>query len=272
MKQIRIAASFLIGSALMVACSKNSITGRNQLKLLPESELQAMGAQQYQQFLSENRPVSPSADRDAEMVRRVGQRLTAAITTYYNQKGLSEQLQGYNWEYNLVNNKEANAWCMPGGKIVVYSGLLPITQNEAALAVVIGHEISHALFQHGNERMSQGLIQQGIGTALSVAVSSKPAETQNLFLQAYGIGSTVFGTLPFSRTDESEADHWGLNFAAMAGYNPNEGLALWQRMAAASNGSKPPEFLSDHPSDDRRIRDIQKWMPEAMKYYKPIKR
>lgn len=272
MKKLRIVASFLIGSTLMVACSKNPVTGRKQLKLVSESELQAMGAQQYQQFLSENRPVSPSADRDAEMVRRVGQRLTTVITNYYNQKGLSENLNGYKWEYNLVNNKEANAWCMPGGKIVVYSGLLPITQNEAALAVVVGHEISHALFQHGNERMSQGLIQQLGGAALSVALSNRPAETQNLFLQAYGVGSTVFGTLPFSRRDESEADHYGLIWAAMAGYNPNEGLALWQRMAAASNGQKPPEFLSDHPSDETRIRDIQKWIPEAMKYYKPVGR
>lgn len=272
MKSLRIFSSFLIGASVLVACSRNVITGRNQLKLLPESELQAMGAQQYQQFLSENRPVNPSGDRDAEMVRRVGQRLTSAIENYYKQKGISDQLQGYNWEYNLVNNKQANAWCMPGGKIVVYSGLLPITQNEAALAVVVGHEISHALFQHGNERMSQGLIQQGIGTALSVALSNRPVETQNLFLQAFGIGSTVFGTLPFSRRDESEADHYGLIWAAMAGYNPQEGLALWQRMAQAANGNRPPEFLSDHPSDENRIRDIKKWMPEAMKYYKPMRR
>ncbi|MDB5196061.1 MAG: family metallopeptidase [Flaviaesturariibacter sp.] len=272
MKRLRILTSFLIGSTLIVACSKNPVTGRNQLKLVSESELQSVGAQQYQQFLSENRPVSPSADRDAEMVRRVGQRLTTVITKYYKDKGLSETLNGYNWEYNLVNNKEANAWCMPGGKIVVYSGLLPITQNEAALAVVVGHEISHALFQHGNERMSQGLVQQLGGAALSVALSNRPAETQNLFLQAYGVGSTVLGTLPFSRRDESEADHYGLIWAAMAGYNPQEGVALWERMASASNGNKPPEFLSSHPSDERRISDIKKWMPEALKYYKPVKR
>ncbi|MFL5740135.1 MAG: M48 family metallopeptidase [Flavisolibacter sp.] len=267
---VRKITSFFLASTLLVACSKNSITGRNQLKLVPESELQSMATQQYQQFLSQNKVVSPSADRDAEMVRRVGQRLASAVTQYFASKGLKNQLQGYQWEYNLVENKEANAWCMPGGKIVVYSGLLPYTQNEAALAIVLGHEITHAVLQHGNERMSQGLLQELGGAALSVALSQKPAETQGLFMQAYGVGSTVFGTLPFSRKDESEADHYGLIWAALAGYNPQEAIPFWTRMAQ-SGGQKPPEILSDHPSDERRIQQIKDWMPEALKYYKPMK-
>ncbi|MBD0297530.1 MAG: M48 family metalloprotease, partial [Flavisolibacter sp.] len=153
MKMVRQIVTFFLAAALFVACSTNAVTGRKQFKFLPESELQAMAQQQYQQFLSETKVVSPSADRDAEMVRRVGQRLTRAVEQYFRQQGLAESLEGYKWEYNLVYQKEANAWCMPGGKIVVYSGLLPITQNEAALAVVLGHEISHAVLQHGNERM-----------------------------------------------------------------------------------------------------------------------
>lgn len=268
---VRKISTFFLAATLFVACSKNAITGRSSLHLVPESELQAMASQQYSQFLSENRVVSPSADRDAEMVRRVGQRVASAVTSFFQSKGMQDKLQGYKWEYNLVDNKEANAWCMPGGKIVVYSGLLPYTRNEAALAIVLAHEVTHAVFQHGNARMSQGLLQQLGGAALSVALSQKPAETQNLFLQAYGVGTTVFGTLPFSRQDESEADHYGLIWAALAGYNPQEAIPFWERMAQAG-GQKPPEFLSDHPSDQRRINDIKKWMPEALKYYKPMGR
>src|SRR5215204_7591274 len=184
---------FIIGAfaSVLASCSQNAITGRNQLALLSEAELQSMAVQEYRQFLSQSRVVSPSGNKDAEMVRRVGQRVTTAITTYYRNQGLANELQGFQWEYNLVDSKEANAWCMPGGKIVVYTGLLPITQNEAALAVVVGHEVSHALLQHGNQRMSQGLLAQVGEVALAVALSSKPAETQNLFLAAYGAGATI---------------------------------------------------------------------------------
>lgn len=263
---------FFLSASVFVACSKNAITGRTQFKLVPESELQSMAVQQYQQFLSTNKVVAPSADRDAEMVRRVGQRLSKVVEDYYRQQGLGDELQGYSWEYNLVQDKSANAWCMPGGKIVVYSGLLPVTQNEAALAVVVGHEVSHALFHHGNERMSQGLAQQLGGAALSVAVSSQPAATQNLFMQAYGIGSQVGVLLPFSRKQELESDRYGLRWAAMAGYNPREAIALWQRMEQMAAGNKPPEFLSTHPSEGRRIEQLQKYMDEALKYYKPVGR
>jgi predicted Zn-dependent protease len=263
--------SFFLISAFAIACSTNAVTGRKQFKLVPESELQAMAQQQYQQFLASSKVVSSSNNRDAEMVRRVGKRVTGAVEKYYASKGLSSVLDGYKWEYNLIDDKAVNAWAMPGGKIVVYTGLLPITQNEAALAVVIGHEISHAIFQHGNERMSQGLVQQLCGVALSVAVSNQPAATQNLFNAAYGIGTNVGVILPFSRKQESEADHYGLIWTAMAGYNPQEAIPLWQRMEKASNGQAPPEFLSTHPAESTRIANLQKWMPEAMKYYKPMK-
>jgi predicted Zn-dependent protease len=204
------------------------------------------------------------------MVTRVGQRITKAVQSYYAQKGLSKELEGYQWEYKLVDSKEANAWCMPGGKIVVYTGLLPITQNEAALAAVMGHEVTHAIFYHGNERMSQGLIQQLGGVALQVAVANKPAATQNLFMNAYGVGSQVGVLLPFSRKHELEADRYGLIWTAMAGYNPEEAIRLWERMEKASNGQKPPEFLSSHPSEGTRIEQLKKYMPEALSYYKPV--
>lgn len=259
-----------IGAAFLIACSKNPITGRNQARLVPESELQAMASQQYQQFLSEHKVVSSSTNRDAEMVSRVGRRVTKAVTDYMTQLGHAEDLNGYQWEYRLVEDKAANAWCMPGGKIVVYTGLLPITQNEAALAAVMGHEVAHAVLYHGNERVSQGLIQQGLGTALSVALSNQPSTTQNIFMTAYGVGSQIGVLLPFSRKHELEADRFGMIWMAAAGYNPQEAINLWTRMQAASGGNAPPEFLSTHPSEQNRINQLKKYLPEAMKYYKPI--
>lgn len=267
MHKIMFAAVLATGIA---SCSQNSITGRNQLSLYNEADIQSMAAQQYQQFLTENKVVSASASKDAEMVRRVGARLVQAINSYYSQKGLTSELEGYKWEYNLVDSKEVNAWCMPGGKIVVYTGLLPITQNEAALAVVVGHEIAHALAKHGNERMSQASLQQLGGVALQTAIANKSAAAQNVLLSAYGIGSNVGALLPFSRKQELEADRYGLIFSAMAGYNPQEAVPLWERMKAASGGSKPPEILSTHPAEDTRIARLREMMPEAMQYYKPV--
>lgn len=262
--------SILSFSVLVVSCTKNPITNRRQFKLLPEATLQSMAAGQYQQFLSENKVVTSNTNRDAEMVRRVGQRITKAVTEYYTSIGREKDLEGYKWEYNLVDSKDVNAWCMPGGKIVVYTGLLPITQNEAALAVVMGHEVSHALFPHGNERMSQGLVAMGIQEGLNIALQNKPQETRNLFLTAFGLGAQVGVLLPFSRKDEYESDHYGLWWAAMAGYNPQEAIPLWERMEKAGGGQKPPEFLSTHPSEGNRIEQLKKFMPEALKYYKPV--
>lgn len=254
----------------MVACSKNPITGRKQLQLYKEADIQAMAAQEYRTFLTQNKVVSTTASKDAEMVRRIGSRIAAAITTFYKGKGLGAELEGYQWEYNLVDSKDVNAWCMPGGKIVVYTGLLPITQNEAALAVVMGHEVAHALAKHGNERMSQATAQQLGGVALSVAVANKSPEAQNLFMSAYGVGTTVGAMLPFSRKHELEADKYGLIYAALAGYNPQEAIPLWERMEKAGGGQKPPEFLSTHPAEGTRIEKLKEMMPEALKYYKPM--
>ena len=265
-KQVLLVSLISVGVA---ACSKNAITGRNQLALLPESELRSMAASEYQQFLSQNKVVTPSASKDAEMVRRVGTRLVAAINKYYSTKGLNSELEGYKWEYNLVDSKEVNAWAMPGGKIVVYTGLLPVTQNEAALAVVLGHEITHALAHHGNERMSQQMVAQGIGVVGGVLTSGN-SQVSNIFNNVYGPGATVGVLLPNSRKQELEADHYGLIFTAMAGYNPREAIPLWERMKALSAGNAPPEFLSTHPAEDTRIQKLQQMMPEALKYYKPM--
>jgi len=256
--------SILLIISLFMGCSENLVTGRKQLSLVSESELQAMAKQEYQAFLNANKVLHNS---DADMVKRVGSRIATAIKSYYAGKGQTTILDGYNWEFNLVDSKEINAWCMPGGKVVVYSGLLPIARNESGLAIVLGHEIIHAIAQHGSERMSQGLLQQLGGSALSFALSNKPQETQNLFLMAYGIGSTVGAILPFSRKEESEADEYGLYFAAMAGYNPQEAIPFWERMAAAG-GQQQVEFLSDHPSDANRIAKMKSYMPQALKYYK----
>ncbi len=253
------------------ACSKNPVTGRKQFSLLPESQLQQLSRQQYTQFLSANRVLPASSSKDAEMVKRVGSRIASAITTYYAQKGLSKSLEGFQWEFQLVQSRDINAWCMPGGKVVVYTGLLPVAANEAGLAVVMGHEIAHAIALHGNERMSQGLLQQMGGIALQVAMLDKPAETRNLFLAAYGVGTTVGAMLPFSRKQELEADRFGLLFSAMAGYNPSEAVPFWQRMARATGGAnKPPEFLSTHPSDETRISKMKHYTEEANDYYEKV--
>jgi len=265
----KISSVFII-AALLIACSRNALTGKSQLTLLPESELQTMATGEYQKFLDTSRVVGNTSNKDLQMVRRVGGRIAKAVNEYYTEKGMTDKLNGFKWEYNLVDDKAVNAWCMPGGKIVVYTGLLPISQNEAALAAVMGHEVSHALLQHGNQRMSQGLLASVGQVALSVAVANKPEETQNLFLTAYGVGATVGVILPFSRKHELEADHYGLLWTAMAGYNPQEAIYLWERMEKAGNGQKPPEFLSTHPSEGRRIDQLQKFMPEALQRYKPV--
>jgi predicted Zn-dependent protease len=203
------------------------------------------------------------------MVRRVGTRIAKAVTEYYSSIGHKEVFDGYEWEFNLVNDNQVNAWCMPGGKVVVYTGLLPITQNEAALAVVMGHEIAHALLTHGNERMSQASVAQGLQLVGNIALAKDP-QAVNLFNQMYGIGAQVGVLLPFGRKQELESDRFGLIFSSMAGYNPQESIGLWQRMAAASGGQKPPEWLSTHPTEERRIAKLLDHMEEALRYYKPI--
>jgi predicted Zn-dependent protease len=265
----KILAVFTV-TAVLIACAKNPITGRSQASLVSEAELQAAATQQYQQFLSTNKVVSSSSNKDAEMVKRVGQRVTRSVQAYLTNLGKADLLEGYQWEYNLVDDPAVNAWCMPGGKIVVYTGLLPVTQNEAALAAVMGHEVAHAVLSHGRERVSQQMLQQGLGTALTVALADKPAATQNIIMSAYGVGSQVGVLLPFSRKQELESDEYGMYWMAGAGYNPQEAISLWERMQAASSGSKPPEFLSTHPAEGNRIEQLKRHLPKAMKYYKPI--
>lgn len=265
MKKLKIFVPIILLAFTVYYCSTVPITGRSQLNLIPASEMNSLSFQQYNDFLKTNK--LSTNKKDAEMVKRVGQRIQKAVETYFAQNNLSKELEGYNWEFNLVESPDVNAWCMPGGKVVVYTGILPITKDETGLAVVMGHEIAHAVAQHGAERMSQGLLQQLGGAALSVALKDEPETTRNLFGAAYGIGTEVGIMLPFSRTHESEADHLGLIFMSMAGYDPNAAVDFWTRMASQS-GSKPPEFLSTHPSDETRIADIKKELPEALKYYK----
>ncbi|MGN6196860.1 MAG: M48 family metallopeptidase [Ginsengibacter sp.] len=260
----------LFSSAIFItACTTNKITGRSQLSLVPESTLQQEAVSQYQSFLSQNKVVSSSDNKDAEMVKRVGTRIANAITKYYSEHGMSDQLAGYKWEFNLVQSPEVNAWCMPGGKVVVYTGLLPITQNEAGLAIVLGHEISHAVLHHGQERMSQALVAQGIGIGGDLFTSGN-TQANNVFNAVFAPSAQIGVLLPNSRKQELEADHYGLIFAAMAGYNPREAIPLWERMSKLSGGSSTPEILSDHPVDSKRIAALQKEMPEALKYYHPV--
>ena len=242
--------SFLIFSFVAVSCSSVPVTGRKQLNLIPDSQMLSMSFQQYDQFLQENK--LSSNQQQANMVQTVGTNIKNAVEKYFALKNNSEILNGYKWEFHLVENEEVNAWCMPGGKVVVYTGILPVTQNETGLAVVLGHEIAHAIAEHGNERMSQALVAQLGGMALSTALQNEPQKTQQLWMTVYGVGAQVGVLLPYSRTQESEADELGLIFMAMAGYDPHEAVDFWQRMANQYGGSEPPEFLSTHPNSQTK--------------------
>ncbi len=252
-----------------LSCSTVPLTGRKQLNLVPDSEMLSTSFQQYGDFVKKN---NVSKDRSGqERVRTVGTRIKGAVEEYMGANGLGDRLKGYAWEFNLVESNEVNAWCMPGGKVVVYTGILPLTRDEQGLAVVLGHEIAHAIAEHGNERMSQEMIAQFGGSALSELLKSKPAETQQLWMGVFGAGAQYGVLLPYSRTHESEADHLGLIFMAMAGYDPNGALDFWQRMAATNKGNAPPEFMSTHPADETRIAQIRQNLPEALKHYRPAR-
>ena len=248
------------------ACSTVPITGRTQLNLIPGQSMLSMSLQQYDQFIKEHK-VSTNQEQTAT-VKRVGANVQHAVERYFAASGLSDQLSNYKWEFNLVEDPQVNAWCMPGGKVVVYTGIMPVARGDAGLAVVLGHEIAHAIAEHGNERMSQGLLAQMGGVALSTALSTRAPETQQLWMSVYGVGAQYGAILPYGRMQESEADHLGLIFMAMAGYDPNEALTFWQRMASNKAGQAPPEFMSTHPSDATRIENIRCLIPEAMKEYK----
>jgi predicted Zn-dependent protease len=257
----------IIAAFVLVACSTVPITGRKQLDLVPNSTMLATSFQEYDKFLQEHK--LSSNQEQTQMVKRVGVRIQKAVEQYFRQQGLSRQLNGYSWEFNLVESEEVNAWCMPGGKVVVYSGILPISKDEAGLATVMGHEIAHAVARHGNERLSQALLTQMGGMALAVALEQEPQQTSQLWMAVYGMGTQVGVLLPYSRLQESEADHLGLIFMAMAGYDPNQAVEFWQRMSQMKGGQAPPEFLSTHPADETRIRKIKEFLPEARQYYQP---
>ncbi len=248
---------------IVISCAKNPFTGKNTLALVPNSEILPSAFQQYNQFLTENKVITGSSD--ARNVEVVGKKIKDAAEKWLNANGYQGYLKDYQWEYKLVINKEVNAWCMPGGKIVVYSGILPITKDEAGLATVLGHEVSHALANHGQQRMSAGLLQELGAAGVDAAIGTKSAQTQQIAMTAYGAVTQYGGMLPFSRSHESEADKIGLTLMAIAGYNPDQAVVFWERMAAnsAASGKAPPEFASTHPSDATRIADLKNLIPQA---------
>jgi len=261
----KISKGILLVILVITSCQRVPISGRKQLNLLPESNMVSMALTSYEEFLNEH-PLSNDLVK-TKMVKDVGANIAHAVGVYLKEKGLESRIAGYEWEFNYVQEDIPNAWCMPGGKVVVYSGLIPFAPNDNSLAVVIGHEIAHAVARHGNERMSQGLLLQLGGIGLDIAMNEKPDETRVLFQQAYGITSQLAIALPYSRMHETEADQLGLIFMAMAGYNPEVAIEFWDKMAAAG-GTKPPELLSTHPSDKTRINNLKAFMPEAITYYK----
>lgn len=254
------------------SCSTSIVplTGRKVTTFgVSAADLEQQAAIGYSQFLSDPATKVINNSTDAQRVKRVGANIAAAVTKYMNDNGYSEQIKNYKWEFNLIESPEINAWCMPGGKVAVYTGILKVTKDDAGLATVMGHEVAHAIAQHSVERASTMLKAQLGGAVVGVATSGQSEATQNVANQLFGLGAQAGYVLPNSRNQELEADRLGLSFMAMAGYNPSTAVGFWQRMAAASEGSsKPPEFLSTHPADQTRISRIQKDLPEAMKYYK----
>jgi len=257
----------LLGLLLVPSgCSEVEITGRQQFNIVPDSLMNSTSFQAYGEFIATHK-LSANAEQ-TQMVKRVGARIQKAVEAYCATNRIEDRLADYKWEFNLVEDPNVNAWCMPGGKVVVYTGLLPVAKGEDGLAVVMGHEIAHAFAKHGAERMTQGLIVEMGGVALSTALKDRPEQTKNLLLKSYGVGAQVGVLLPYSRLHENEADHLGLVFMAMAGYNPEAAVEFWQRMAEAKKGAKPLEILSTHPTDETRINNIRDLLPEAMQYYK----
>jgi len=253
-----------IGATILsvAACTTNPITGRSSLQIANNSEIEAMALQQYKQTLTESKVITGS---QAQSVRNVGNRIKTAAEKYYANIGRSADLASYRWEFNLLQDKQVNAWCMPGGKVAVYTGILPITKDDTGLAVVMGHEVSHALAGHGNERISQAMVAQYGGAILGGSISN--SQWASIFQQVYPIGSQV-ALLKYGRAQESEADEMGLYLMSMAGYDPRQAIPFWNRMEASSSGNRQPEFLSTHPSPETRIGDIQKDLPKALEYYR----
>ena len=252
---------FITAISILISCAKNPFTGKNTLNFVPNSELFATSFQQYGTFLKDNKVVVGTTD--AKRVEAVGMKIKVAAEKYLNASGFKDYLKDYSWEYKLVESKEVNAWCLPGGKIVFYSAILPICKDDAGMATVMGHEVAHALANHGAQRMSAGILQQAGAGVVGIAIDSKSNQEKQIWMTAYG-GVTQYGAmLPFSRSHESEGDKIGLILMAIAGYDPTTAVAFWERMAANSGGKKQPEFLSTHPSDANRIAKLKSLIPEA---------
>lgn len=245
---------------MILSCATNPFTGKSTMAFVSNSQLFPAAINQYNQVLSESKVISGT--KDAEMITRVGQRIAVAAERWLNANGYQGYLEEYNWEYKLIESDQVNAWCMPGGKIAFYTGILPIAQSETGIAVIMGHEVAHALANHGQQRMSAAYIQAGIAVAGNVALADDE-RALGIFNQSYGIVSTYGAMLPFSRSHENEADKIGLYLMAIAGYNPDEAAELWKRMKANSGGAGPPEFFTTHPSQDTRIQNLKALSPTA---------
>lgn len=264
MKKLRVFVFFAI-LMFCVSCSTVPLTGRAQLDFIPAETMLSMSSQQYNDFLKSNKLSTDQAK--IQLVRTVGERIQKAVEQYMAQQNMSDRIKNYRWEFNLVESPQVNAWCMPGGKVVVYTGILPVAVDDKGLAVVLAHEIAHAIAQHGNERMSQGLLSNLGGEALGSVLKNKPEQTRKLWMGVFNVGSQYGVLLPYSRMHESEADHLGLIFMAMAGYDPHAAVTFWERMAQLKQEKFNLEFLSSHPSAQTRIRDLNNLIPQAMQYY-----
>lgn len=272
MREISLLIFLLLMISLQTFSQKSPFTGRGKANLVPDPTVQSIAVDQFKLYLSKHTLIDSSQDSDFATVQKVGERIVAAAKTYFNhQKAVSAELKSFHWEIRLIGKKEANAWCLPGGKMVVYSGLLPVTQSEASLAVLLSHEIAQMLLKHGNERMKQYLEEKMDGKPLAECLISRPADTKDLFMSAYGMDTNAGIWVPFSKEHELEADKLGLIFCAIAGYNPREALVFWERMGRFSHGPKQPELLSTHPTYVERIDNLNDIMDETVKnYYKPI--
>ena len=268
MRHVRsVLALLVLGfTASLNGCQKVPVTGRTQMNLIAPDRMMKTSLKQYDRFLEKTDVVTGT--KRSRQLKTVGKDIATAVEDYLKDNGYKNRVKDYNWEFNLIDEQKVNAWAMPGGKIAFYQGIMDVCENKNGIAVVMGHEIAHAIGRHGNERMSQMMAAKLGGQALSVALSQEPTVTRNLVMQAYGMGAQVGMMLPFSRKHESEADHMGLIFMAMAGYHPREAVDFWQRMKAESDKEKPPAFLSTHPPTKDRINDLQSHMDEALKYYR----
>jgi len=255
---------FLSVIVVVSGCSTVPITGRKQLNLVSDAQLIPQSATSYEEVIKKG-PLSTNKQQ-TELIKRVGRNISLAVEKYFRERNRMDLVEGFSWEFNLIEEDVPNAWCMPGGKVAFYTGILPFTKDETGVAVVMGHEVAHAIARHSNERVSHQMVQQG-GSYLA-SWFSKETDYHDAIMMTYGLGSQYLAVLPYSREHESEADQMGLIFMAMAGYNPEAAVEFWQRMGAAG-GQKPPEFLSTHPADDTRVRELREHMPEASKYYRP---